>query len=673
MKIYAKLKIWQKLVIIYLVLVIPVGVLLYLLVKEKHIAIDFALKELDGTAYLRPARDLLQCAYLGLSQFETIQKGTSTPGTAWERNKDRCEKAFNSLEKLDASIGQGLDTGKGFPALREQWLSIKVRGTNLSPAEMDRLLKELIAQGLVLYTHVGDTSNLILDPDLDTFYLMDAIVVKLPEIADLLATVQDLAANSSPGPVDEAIKGNLIMTVGHIKSNIETMRRNLGVAMDNNPARNLRPSIEKTLGEKLAALENYANGIEASIVREGSGVAAKRTGLSNLTGSTAKILEEVSSLWDLLAGNLDNMLRLRIDNLRNKEYKALLFVILVLLLATLLVVLAILGINKSVSSIVHTLKNLNNDLTKEIPVISGDEIGELASIFNEHLSNMNKLLTIVKRSVDDINNSSGAIMAEIEQQSGIITQQSAAASEITATMEELNNSSRQIDEYSHRVAETADGSLENTLNGKSSMENVLKNMEQIIGDNSNNIKEIVALGKESKEIAKIMEIINNIADNSKLIAFNAALEASGAGEGGRRFGIVAIEVRRLAENVMQSIEEIDTKTNGIQKLVNKLVIASEKGSKNIHNGMDTTRSTYSLLSRIVDESQSVASSSRQISISTSQQRTAVEQTLQSIREIDEGIKVASKSIDHITQSVRCLSEFAKAQESVVDSFKIKEA
>ena len=151
--------------------------------------------------------------------------------------------------------------------------------------------------------------------------------------------------------------------------------------------------------------------------------------------------------------------------------------------------------------------------------------------------------------------------------------------------------------------------------------------------NQNNLRQIVELGKRSKEINKVMEIINNIADQTKLIAFNAAIEASSAGEAGKRFGVVAVEIRRLADNVMESTGEIAGKIEEIQDAVNRLVITSEKGSKRVQNGMDLVAQTVDVMNNILAGAQSTTESSKQISLSTQQQNTASSQVVTPWKEI----------------------------------------
>lgn len=182
---------------------------------------------------------------------------------------------------------------------------------------------------------------------------------------------------------------------------------------------------------------------------------------------------------------------------------------------------------------------------------------------------------------------------------------------------------------------------------------------------------LIELGRKSKEITKVMEIINNIADQTKLIAFNAALEASSAGEAGKRFGVVAVEIRRLADSVMESTGEIESKITEIQEVVNRLVITSEKGSKEIQEGMELSGQTAALLLDIVNGAQSTTDAAKQISLSTQQQKTAIEQVVIALREMSEGAQETSDSIEQIDTISKNLTELSGNLKELVEKFKLE--
>ncbi|MDA8165951.1 MAG: methyl-accepting chemotaxis protein, partial [Desulfobacteraceae bacterium] len=169
----------------------------------------------------------------------------------------------------------------------------------------------------------------------------------------------------------------------------------------------------------------------------------------------------------------------------------------------------------------------------------------------------------------------------------------------------------------------------------------------------------------------VMEIINTIADQTKLIAFNAALEASSAGEAGKRFGVVAVEIRRLADSVMESTGEIEARVNEIQDAINRLVMASEKGSRGIQDGMSQTTMTATSLVDIVDATQETREAATQISLSTQQQKTASAQVVSALREITEGAGQTSEAIRQISAVTQKLTDFSDGLKEQVVKFRIQ--
>jgi methyl-accepting chemotaxis protein len=310
------------------------------------------------------------------------------------------------------------------------------------------------------------------------------------------------------------------------------------------------------------------------------------------------------------------------------------------------------------------------DLTREFHSDSIDEIGSLCTPLNKVAQRLGDVIGEVSEAALGITSFSSEVSAAVEQQATIASEQSAAVAEITSTMEELSVSSTQIADHSNAVVDIATKTWDDTKKGASAVESVIMKMNDINSDNMNSIREIVDLGQKSKEISKVMEIINSIADQTKLIAFNAALEASSAGEAGKRFGVVAVEIRRLADSVMESTSEIEGKVNEIQAAINRLVIASEKGSKGIQEGMEYSNQTASLLIDIVDAAQSTTDAAKQISLSTQQQKTASSQVVVALREIVAGSSQTTDAITQISVITRKLSKFSDDLREMVEKFKL---
>jgi len=327
-------------------------------------------------------------------------------------------------------------------------------------------------------------------------------------------------------------------------------------------------------------------------------------------------------------------------------------------------------LTKPIEDIICALKNFDNDLTLRVSVDSENELKELAKCLNGYINKFHDTIKSIQETTEYITAHADEILSAIGEHATVSSQQSAAVAEITSTMEELSASSSQIAEHAKSVVDIATQTWESTKKGARGVETVLMKMSEISNDNQNNISEIAALGKKSKEISKIMEIINTIADQTKLIAFNAALEASSAGEAGKRFGVVAAEIRRLADSVMESTGEIEGKINEIQEAINRLVIASEKGSKGIQEGIEYSSETASVLSDIVNAAQSTTDAAKQISLSTQQQKTASNQIVTALREISAGGGQTMNAMNKLNAIAQNLSHLSDSLKGVTKQYKL---
>ena len=318
------------------------------------------------------------------------------------------------------------------------------------------------------------------------------------------------------------------------------------------------------------------------------------------------------------------------------------------------------------------IKIRNNDATSLLAAMKTMQ-GNLARIIGNVNNSVHKLEDAAVRLAEtagleakinlhqqDVSHSMAAAVEEL----------SSTVSEITSTMEELSASSSQIADHSKSVVDIANLTWEKSKQGSDSMQQLLSRMGGIQDDNRDNLKEIVELGSKSKEIGKVMEIINSIADQTKLIAFNAALEASSAGEAGKRFSVVAAEIRRLADSVTDSTNEIEDKIEEIQNSINRLVITSEKGATTIAAGMEASDDTAGNLADLVNAASQTSSAAQQISLSTQQQKTASNQVVIALREIVSASSHTSESIGRISQISQEMTDMSAELSALVGKFKL---
>ena len=353
-------------------------------------------------------------------------------------------------------------------------------------------------------------------------------------------------------------------------------------------------------------------------------------------------------------------------------------IVMALVLAVILTVLSGFLVRRSLSPLrlmVDTLKEITDNkditiLTKRLATVSQDEIGDVSRQVNKLLDKMHDVMTMVDGVSKRISSHTKTITETVTEHAGFASQLSSSVMEISSTMEEFSSTALQIAQHSQGVAENADTSQLDITNSVHGMEHLAMKMGEIKQYHETNLREILELGRKSKEINKIMEIINAIASQTKLIAFNAALEAASAGEAGKRFGVVAVEIRRLADNVVESTTEIERNSTEIMSAIDRLVMASEKGAERIQEGQEYSEQVLEKLHVVVNGSELTNNAAKQISLSTHQQQIASSQVLIALREIEEGTRYSSTSIQQFSVINNDLAEISQEFEAFMNRFRL---
>jgi len=299
------------------------------------------------------------------------------------------------------------------------------------------------------------------------------------------------------------------------------------------------------------------------------------------------------------------------------------------------------------------------DITRIAEVASKDEMGVLADHVNTMTENLRVILQRMKNDVTIINTSIQELSSSSSEISTTSNEQATAIQEIVSTMEDSDSLSKSVEKKITEVAQISDH-LRSTVNsGVNHVEENLVKMEEIRVSNHDTINGIRSLSEKIEAIWEIVTIINSIADQTKIIAFNAELEASAAGEAGKNFQIVASEIRRLANSTVSSTSEIKNKINEIQHSSDRLITASEDGTNKIEEGGKLTETLHETFEEIIESAEISADSAKDISTSMKQQVLGFEQILLTLKQISEGINnfvVSTKSTSEITQTLKTISD-----------------
>ena len=237
--------------------------------------------------------------------------------------------------------------------------------------------------------------------------------------------------------------------------------------------------------------------------------------------------------------------------------------------------------------------------------------------------------------------------------------QSAAVKEIVATMEDSNALSENISSKIHDVSQVAIKTSSDVADGVASIEQNVAQLHAIFDANQQTIEGMKILSERIESIWDIVTLINNVADQAKIIAFNAELEASSAGEAGKSFRIVANEIRRLSDGIIDGTKEIKERINEIQHSSDSLILASESGTEKINEGYENAKNLGERFASIKNSAEVTAASAGDITEIIQQQTTASEQILIALKQISAGVEnftVATDNISTSSEHIRKMSE-----------------
>ncbi|MZP30457.1 HAMP domain-containing protein, partial [Heliobacterium undosum] len=549
------------------------------------------------------------------------------------------EAAIAQVDRFDNQSGHILKT-------REIWSEWKKHRQEAKPKQS---LDELVA----LIAHVGDASNLILDPELDSYYLMDSVVNKLPNIVVKLVEVRDFVTSLPVGQdLSNEQRVALIYLIAETEGLLENEKSGLAVVYGENPA--MKEVLERGDSATLSTVKNALLQVHSQVVTPGRVAQLPREAINSLTSGITQCIELHQGHSQALTGLIDQ----RIDKYGAKKNMTLLAFVAGMLLALYFFSALYRTLKVQVRQLQALTKEVaGGDLTLSMDVLSKDEIGELIDSFNSMVANQRQIVRTVRDSAVQLSSTMEELAASSEEVA-------VAASGITHSVKELAkgtdnskasvaNISREIQKFSAQneiskqrslsAASKSQGTLTTAMNSSATVKGLVAKMDNIREKTLDTEQMLKTLDQFTQQIDQISQTITGIASQTNLLALNAAIEAARAGEAGRGFAVVAEEVRILAERSNNEAKEVIALVQRILETTLRAVAANRSNCVEVEEGVRIAEQAGKAITEIIEAVTGTVNDIQQIAGVTIEQVTGLERVVAYISQVAKEVEAPAEN------------------------------
>ncbi len=651
----------QKFTLIFVLFLLPLGLVTAHLFSVIGTELDFLQGEQRGVAYLKGTRPLMERIPQYRGMTNVLLNGDRSILPRLQQKRREVEQAFDQLEKVDQELGSALGTGERVTRLRRHWDELVTMSEESDAKEAFTGYTDLIDELIELITHIGDTSSLILDPELDSYYLMDMLILRLPPLTNYAGEIRGLASGiAARHTITPSEQMRLAVLLDRVREGMAGLEHGIAVISEHNPvvAGTLREFAHGAIGEsrKFSALVK-----DEILERDIPAVDPQKVfdqGTRSIGASFA--------LYDAARDALDGILAMRVEG-RESDRNAYLIVTAAVLL---LLVLLFAGFYRGVSGGIHVIslateQLAEGDLGARVELDTRDELQVIARSVNRMAENFARAIGAISASSEQVAAAAEELSAITDQASHAMHEQQGQTEQVATAMNEMSAASQEVSGNIMEAANAAREANRETASSRELVEQAVQAMESLAGQVEQAAGVIRQLEEDSEEINTVLDVIKGVADQTNLLALNAAIEAARAGEHGRGFAVVADEVRSLAGRTQESTKEINQVIEKLQAGTREAVAAMNDGLHQAQQVVQQATQAGDSLNTISSAVESISTMSEQIASAAEQQSTTAEEINRNLVMLAENItEVATGSQQTTTASEELTQLAAELQEQV---------
>ncbi len=574
------------------------------------------------------------------------------------------DQAWSRLAGLDGSPASTSELTGKIAEQRRTWNDLKGSLFQLTPAESFGQQTDLVTSILELATDAAGSSHFMVEGDLDSGVLIRLMAETLPNLAETMGQGRAVASGiAAKGSVSPASLSQLVSRVDRIKR-LERITRHAMDRIEGESPR-LRTELGALARQASGDAGGYATFMETRIL-------AKETldlKASEVFEISTKAIGSVFAFYDAMLGSMDRLLKENVEQARFMHSLYMAGTLLTLLLIAYLFTGFYTSFERSVAALrSSTIKLGDGQLATQVHIDARDEMGEIAASLNLMASSFRQLVGTASMITAQVAAASEELSAITAETNRGIKQQRQETEMLAAAINEMSATAHVAADNASSAAATSNRAQQTAQQGKRVVEEAVHDFDELARDISTASEVIRKLEGDSREIGSVLDVIRGIAEQTNLLALNAAIEAARAGEQGRGFAVVADEVRTLASRTQSSTEAIRNMIERLQDNAHQAVEAMVKSTQRAHESVGTVTEAGAALDSITQAIENVIGQNEQIAHGALEQRNVAEdlnRTVSSMSGISEQnasssgqITVASAELAKLAEELRgSLSRF----------------
>ncbi len=652
-----RLRYGSKFLLINLLFLLPLLWLAYMQLAELSSQQEASRKELDGINVLRSALKLTDVA-AEIRDLQLIQGNEQTLKQQLDAQKKRFNQLLNQLEQSITRQdidGKAAENIRQIRELNQQVNSYQSTSINIVFNKYHRL----VDSSWNLTRQLSQQSGLSQDNDSANFLLMKLTLDQLEPILKHQGQLRSYSAKAiRSGAINSSLADALDRLLDALLSDQKRLDTTLGpiLSAESIYGRELISFLNTVPEQMQARMERFENDL---LLEE-----KLNTPWAEYYQSESAAHETIYLFIDQAVSYVEQHLQERFDQ-QNQHFYFVLFGVLAFVIITNYLMLGFnISVRQGLKEILSaTEKVAEGDLTVQVNLTSKDELGQFANEFNSMTERMRSLLATVNSTVESVAEQAETVSQIASHSHGSVDKQHQQIERVVSAFNQMVSSAQEIASQTQTASQQSREVGQKSNQGQELVQNTLTDINQLSSDINQSVQVIHQLEKDSDTITQVLDVIKGIAEQTNLLALNAAIEAARAGEQGRGFAVVADEVRTLAQRTQNSASEIEQMISqlqtGVSSAVQAMQVSHQKADQTVSNSAavsDTLNTISENIERIVDFNTQIASASEEQTMVSNEIERNIHSIHQAASETATGANETVDACQHMLQQTQELKQ-----------------